>query len=158
MKGSHMNPKETVRAFRELNAERLMVVHWGTFRLGDEPVYFPPIDIEREMESAGLSDRLAGGRRPRRESHAFRDGHHRCRKLRLCDANGLPDKPDDLRCRRLPFQRLPEIRRTVESDCNGGNASAGSADMAVLAGCHPIDADSRRGANLATGPHRRTLK
>jgi L-ascorbate metabolism protein UlaG (beta-lactamase superfamily) len=58
MKGSHMDPKETVRAFKELNAERLMVIHWGTFRLGDEPVYFPPLDIEREMEAAGLSDKL----------------------------------------------------------------------------------------------------
>lgn len=58
MKRSHMNPGETVSAFKELNAERLMVVHWGTFRLGDEPVYFPPIDIGREMEEAGLSGRL----------------------------------------------------------------------------------------------------
>lgn len=58
MKDSHINPAETVRAFLELNARHLMVIHWGTYRLGDEPVHFPPLDIRREMEKHGLSDRL----------------------------------------------------------------------------------------------------
>lgn len=58
MKHSHINPEETVRAFRELGAKRLMVVHWGTFRLGDEPVYLPRQQIREEMDRAGLSDRL----------------------------------------------------------------------------------------------------
>jgi len=58
MKQSHMNPEETVRAFRELGAQRLMTVHWGTFRLGDEPVFQPPLDIRAEMAKAGLLDRL----------------------------------------------------------------------------------------------------
>jgi L-ascorbate metabolism protein UlaG (beta-lactamase superfamily) len=58
MAGSHMNPKETVQAFKELGAKRLMIAHWGTFRLGDEPVHFPPIDIKKEMEEEGLTDRL----------------------------------------------------------------------------------------------------
>ena len=48
MAAHHMNPAEAVQAFKELGAERLMVVHWGTFRLGDEPVYLPPIEIRRE--------------------------------------------------------------------------------------------------------------
>jgi len=47
-----------VRAFRELGAERLMVVHWGTFRLGDEPVYLPPIELQRELEREGLLSRF----------------------------------------------------------------------------------------------------
>jgi L-ascorbate metabolism protein UlaG (beta-lactamase superfamily) len=55
---SHINPEETVRAFRELNAKRLLVVHWGTFRLGDEPVHLPPVEIRREMQKAGLEDHL----------------------------------------------------------------------------------------------------
>ncbi len=58
MAGSHMNPSETVQAFKELGAARLLVVHWGTFRLGDEPIHFPPIEIRREMEKHGLHDRL----------------------------------------------------------------------------------------------------
>ena len=58
MKKSHMNPEETVRAFRELGADRLLVVHWGSFRLGDEPVYQPITEIGQEMAKAGLTDRL----------------------------------------------------------------------------------------------------
>jgi len=58
MAASHMNPAEVVQSFRELNASHLLVVHWGTFRLGDEPVYFPPIEIRREMREKGLEDRL----------------------------------------------------------------------------------------------------
>jgi L-ascorbate metabolism protein UlaG (beta-lactamase superfamily) len=58
MASSHMNPVETVKAFQELRAENLLIVHWGTFRLGDEPVHFPPIDLKRELKKQGLSERL----------------------------------------------------------------------------------------------------
>ncbi|MBI4773764.1 MAG: MBL fold metallo-hydrolase [Deltaproteobacteria bacterium] len=58
MASSHMNPAEVVQSFVELNASRLLAVHWGTFRLGDEPVYFPPMEIRREMREKGLEDRL----------------------------------------------------------------------------------------------------
>lgn len=58
MKKSHMNPAETVSAFTNLKAEKMMVVHWGTFRLGDEPVHFPPMDIKNEMATQGLADQL----------------------------------------------------------------------------------------------------
>ena len=58
MAQSHMNPQEAVRAFLELGANKLMVVHWGTFRLGDEPVYLPPIEVGKEMAAHGLSHRL----------------------------------------------------------------------------------------------------
>ena len=58
MAAHHMNPAETVQAFKELGAEKLMVVHWGTFRLGDEPVYLPPIELRREMKKEGLLSRL----------------------------------------------------------------------------------------------------
>lgn len=58
MAASHINPAETVKAFRELKAKKLLIVHWGTFRLGDEPVHFPPIQIRRELKKEGLLDRL----------------------------------------------------------------------------------------------------
>jgi L-ascorbate metabolism protein UlaG (beta-lactamase superfamily) len=58
MASSHMNPAEAVRAFRELGADRLLIVHWGTFRLGDEPVHLPPVEIRREMDRAGFLERL----------------------------------------------------------------------------------------------------
>jgi N-acyl-phosphatidylethanolamine-hydrolysing phospholipase D len=58
MASSHLNPAETVKAFMNLNAKRLMIVHWGTFRLGDEPVHFPPLNLRKEMKRMGLLDRL----------------------------------------------------------------------------------------------------
>jgi L-ascorbate metabolism protein UlaG (beta-lactamase superfamily) len=57
MKDQHINPAETVRAFKELGAKHLIIVHWGTFRLGNDPVYLPPIELRRELETAGLADR-----------------------------------------------------------------------------------------------------
>jgi len=58
MKRSHLDPEEAVKAFQDLRAQLLLAVHWGTFRLGDEPVFKPRDDIEREMGRAGLADRL----------------------------------------------------------------------------------------------------
>ncbi len=58
MAQSHTSPSETVRAFKELKAKRLMIVHWGTFRLGDEPVHFPPQDIRVALKKEGLLNRL----------------------------------------------------------------------------------------------------
>jgi N-acyl-phosphatidylethanolamine-hydrolysing phospholipase D len=56
MAQSHMNPAETVRAFKALKAKNLMVVHWGTFRLGEEPVHFPHLQIRTELSKQGLLD------------------------------------------------------------------------------------------------------
>lgn len=55
---SHLNPVEAVRAFQDLQAKQLLVVHWGSFRLTPEPVHFPPIQLKAELEKAGLSDHL----------------------------------------------------------------------------------------------------
>ncbi|HEX6308380.1 MAG TPA: MBL fold metallo-hydrolase [Longimicrobiales bacterium] len=43
MKPAHMNPEEAVRAYIALGATGLFVgMHWGTFRLTDEPAFEPP--------------------------------------------------------------------------------------------------------------------
>ena len=57
MAPSHMNPHETVQAFKELKARKLLIVHWGTFRLGNEPVHFPPIQVREALKREGLLDR-----------------------------------------------------------------------------------------------------
>lgn len=54
MAQSHMNPAECVQAFQALRARRLLAVHWGTFRLGDDPVHLPPVELQREMKKAGM--------------------------------------------------------------------------------------------------------
>jgi N-acyl-phosphatidylethanolamine-hydrolysing phospholipase D len=44
MKPMHMNPEEAVRAYTELGDAGLFVgMHWGTFRLADEPPLEPPV-------------------------------------------------------------------------------------------------------------------
>ena len=58
MKQSHMNPAETVQAMKDLHAKNIFIVHWGTFRLGDEPVHAPPMDLKRELKKENLEDRL----------------------------------------------------------------------------------------------------
>ena len=54
MAPSHMDPAETVQAFREIGARKLMIAHWGTFQLGDEPVHVPPTDLEKALDREGL--------------------------------------------------------------------------------------------------------
>jgi L-ascorbate metabolism protein UlaG (beta-lactamase superfamily) len=57
MAQSHTNPRETVQAFKELNAEKMMITHWGTFRLGNEPVHFPPMQVKDELKKEGILDK-----------------------------------------------------------------------------------------------------
>ncbi len=57
MADSHMNPEQTVTAFKMLGARKLMIIHWGTFRLGDEPVYLPPVQLRQVLAGQGLLDR-----------------------------------------------------------------------------------------------------
>ena len=54
MRDSHMNPAEAVQAFQDLRAKYLLIVHWGTFRLGDEPVWFPPVQVKEELDRRNL--------------------------------------------------------------------------------------------------------
>ncbi len=41
MEKQHMNPEQAGRAFLELGARVLVPMHWGTFRLTDEPISEP---------------------------------------------------------------------------------------------------------------------
>jgi L-ascorbate metabolism protein UlaG (beta-lactamase superfamily) len=49
----HMNPEEAVRAFIELRAKTLVPMHYGTFRLGYEPIHEP---LERLLAAAREHD------------------------------------------------------------------------------------------------------
>ena len=42
MQPQHMNPEEAGRAWEILGAENLCAMHWGTFKLTDEPMGEPP--------------------------------------------------------------------------------------------------------------------
>ena len=58
MKVVHLNPEEAVRAFQDLGASGVMVpIHWGTFKLTDEPMDEPPVRARAAWGAAGLVDR-----------------------------------------------------------------------------------------------------
>ncbi len=54
MSPQHMNPEEALRAFEELGAGTFVAMHWGTFKLSDEPLDEPPRRLEAERVRRGL--------------------------------------------------------------------------------------------------------
>lgn len=54
----HMNPEEAVQAFLDLRAERLVPMHYGSFRLGLEPIEEPPRRLLEEANRRGLAGRV----------------------------------------------------------------------------------------------------
>jgi L-ascorbate metabolism protein UlaG (beta-lactamase superfamily) len=53
MSKQHMNPEEAVQAFEDLGARRFMAMHWGTFKLTDEPLDEPPQRLDAEWTRRG---------------------------------------------------------------------------------------------------------
>jgi L-ascorbate metabolism protein UlaG (beta-lactamase superfamily) len=54
MSPQHMNPEEALRAFQDLGARALVAMHWGTFKLSDEPLDEPPQRLEAERRRLGI--------------------------------------------------------------------------------------------------------
>jgi len=54
MRPQHMNPEDAVQAFVDLGARRLLSMHWGTFKLTDEPLDEPPRRLKTEWQRRGL--------------------------------------------------------------------------------------------------------
>jgi L-ascorbate metabolism protein UlaG (beta-lactamase superfamily) len=53
MEPQHMGPEDAIEAARLLDARRLVAMHWGTFRLTDEPIGEPPERARAAFEAAG---------------------------------------------------------------------------------------------------------
>ncbi len=51
MRAMHMNPDEAVAAFLETHCRRAVGMHWGTFRLTDEPLGEPPLLLESALRA-----------------------------------------------------------------------------------------------------------
>jgi L-ascorbate metabolism protein UlaG (beta-lactamase superfamily) len=69
MEPQHMNPDDAVQAFDALGARTLVAMHWGTFRLTDEPLSEPPARLREIWQERGIDpSRLwivdVGERRP----------------------------------------------------------------------------------------------
>lgn len=54
----HMNPEEAVQAFVELRAKKLVPMHYGTFRLGYEPLDEPLSRLLSRAREAGLEEKV----------------------------------------------------------------------------------------------------
>lgn len=63
MKAMHMNPEEAVQAFLDARCLRAAAMHWGTFRLTDEPMQEPVMLLARALKKRNLpADSFAAGR------------------------------------------------------------------------------------------------
>ncbi len=59
MKSQHMGPEEAAQAFDDLGAKNLVAMHWGTFKLTDEPTHEPPTLLRASLKARGtLDDRI----------------------------------------------------------------------------------------------------
>lgn len=54
MRSQHMTPGDAAQAFLDLGARRLVAMHWGTFKLTDEPLDEPPRLLRTEWERRKL--------------------------------------------------------------------------------------------------------
>lgn len=59
MQAQHMNPEQATQAFLDLGARDFLAMHWGTFKLTDEPLEEPPTRLRAEWARRALpQDRL----------------------------------------------------------------------------------------------------
>jgi N-acyl-phosphatidylethanolamine-hydrolysing phospholipase D len=56
MKPAHMNPEEAVQTYLDLGAREFIAMHWGTFRLTDEPMLEPPERTRAAWRALGLPE------------------------------------------------------------------------------------------------------
>jgi L-ascorbate metabolism protein UlaG (beta-lactamase superfamily) len=56
MSQQHMGPEEAGRAWELLGARTLVAMHWGTFRLTDEPLGEPPERLRKWWAERGLAE------------------------------------------------------------------------------------------------------
>ena len=56
MSGNHLSPQDAIRAHQVLAAARSMVIHFGTFKLGDDGEEEPVEELLQVMKKTGLTD------------------------------------------------------------------------------------------------------
>lgn len=56
MEKQHMNPEQAVQGFRDLGARSFFAMHWGTFKLTDEPLLEPPARLVAEWARLALPE------------------------------------------------------------------------------------------------------
>jgi L-ascorbate metabolism protein UlaG (beta-lactamase superfamily) len=54
----HTSPEEGLQAFVDVGAEMMIPMHFGTFRLGREPMEEPPVRLMEDAKRRGIEDRV----------------------------------------------------------------------------------------------------
>lgn len=54
MQSMHVNPEEAVRIHQDVGSRRSVAMHWGTFRLTEEPLDEPPHRLRRALATEGI--------------------------------------------------------------------------------------------------------
>ena len=54
----HTSPEEGLQAFVDVGAETMIPMHFGTFRLGREPMEEPPVRLIEDARRRGIEDRV----------------------------------------------------------------------------------------------------
>jgi N-acyl-phosphatidylethanolamine-hydrolysing phospholipase D len=54
MRSMHANPEEAVRIHRDVRSQQSIGMHWGVFKLTDEPLSEPPLLLERARQEAKI--------------------------------------------------------------------------------------------------------
>ena len=53
----HVDPHDAVVIHKEVGAKKSIGIHWGAFRLTQEPLDEPPRELARQVKAAGLPER-----------------------------------------------------------------------------------------------------
>lgn len=54
MQEQHMDPQQSVTLYQQLNAPRVIPIHWGVFELADESLDEPPQQLNLALSAAGI--------------------------------------------------------------------------------------------------------
>ncbi|MBW1916598.1 MAG: MBL fold metallo-hydrolase [Deltaproteobacteria bacterium] len=56
MRPMHVNPKEAVMIHQDVGSRQSIGMHWGTFKLTDEPMGEPPVFLQRALRQAKIPE------------------------------------------------------------------------------------------------------
>jgi len=51
----HLNPQTAIQAFLDLRAKIFIPIHWGTFKISDEPLHEPPVLLLEEARKQSVA-------------------------------------------------------------------------------------------------------
>ena len=52
----HIDPREAIVVHKEVGSKKSIAMHWGTFKLTQEPLQEPPLELARQRQHAGMQE------------------------------------------------------------------------------------------------------